>query len=112
MKKLHIALGVADIEASVLDYTQRFNQEPDVVIPGAYALWRTACLNVSIRATDESEVGRLRHLGWESSDAAGFSNDTDCNGIVWELFSAEHQAKEIREIWPDADYDVSTRDET
>mgnify|MGYP000710593439 CR=1 FL=1 len=110
MKKLHIALGVSDIEASVLDYTQRFNQEPDVVIPGAYALWRTACLNVSIRTTDQNEAGQLRHLGWEADDAADFSSDTDCNGILWERFSAEHQAQEIGELWPEANYSVKSID--
>ena len=26
------------------------------------------------------------------------------NGIVWERFTARHQADEINELWPDADY--------
>ena len=98
-------MGVADIEATVSDYTRRFNQEPDLVIPDAYALWRTPQLNVSVRKTGDEEVGKLRHLGWEIDDADAFTSDTDCNGILWECFAAEHQAEEIREAWPDVVYE-------
>lgn len=105
MKKLHLALGVADIEATVSDYTQRFGQGPDLVIPGTYALWRTAHLNVSVRCTGNDEVGKLRHLGWETDDAESFTSETDCNGILWEHFTAKHQAQEIKEAWPDVAYE-------
>jgi hypothetical protein len=46
----------------------------------------------------------MRHLGWEDDSADSFTADTDCNGILWERFAAHHQAAEINEIWPDADY--------
>lgn len=105
MKKLHLALAVADIEHTVADYTRRFCQDPDLVIPQTYALWRTDQLNVSVRQTRPEEAGKLRHLGWESSDAEEFTSDVDCNGIVWETFSAEDQAREIKETWPDVDYE-------
>ncbi len=105
MRRLHLALGVNDIEASVADYTKRFGQAPDLVIPGAYALWRTPSLNVSIRKTGEHEAGKLRHLGWEDDEATAFTSETDCNGILWETFAAEHQAQEIQEAWPDVTYE-------
>ena len=108
MKKLHLALGVADIEATVSDYTKRFGQEPDLVIAGTYALWRTAHLNVSVRNTGSEEAGKLRHLGWETNNAEAFTSETDCNGIRWEQFTAEQQAQEIKEAWPDVEYEPKT----
>ncbi len=50
------------------------------------------------------DVGALRHLGWEDSDAISFSKDVDVNGIEWERFHAEDQANEINDIWPQANY--------
>lgn len=105
MKKLHLALAVADIDQSVCDYTIRFGQAPDLVIPDAYALWRTAHLNVSIRKVGSQDAGQLRHLGWESGEAETFTTETDCNGILWEYFSAEFQAQEIKELWPNVVYE-------
>jgi len=43
-------------------------------------------------------------LGWEDSTAPQFSQTTDVNGIVWEKFSAQQQADEINEIWPEANF--------
>ncbi len=103
MKRIHIALGVADIDASVADYSRRLDASPVLVIPGEYALWRTECLNLSIRkAADDGSP--LRHLGIETPDAESFSADVDCNGITWERFSASQQADEIRETWPGFGY--------
>ena len=107
MRRFHIAIGVTDIEKSVADYAERLGAPPVVVVPGEYALWRTEQLNFSIRKVESEEAGKVRHLGWESADAPGFTVDTDCNGIFWENFSAEQQAKEIQEIWPDAGYAIS-----
>ncbi|MEX0731086.1 MAG: hypothetical protein WED00_12245 [Aquisalimonadaceae bacterium] len=105
MRKLHLALGMADIENTVSDYTKRFGQEPDLVVPGTYALWRTAHLNVSVRKTGSEGAGKLRHLGWETDKADAFTSETDCNGFLWEHFTAEHQAEEIKEAWPDIAYE-------
>ena len=105
MKKLHIAISTNQIEASVDDYSQRLGCEPCSFIPGEYALWRTEQLNLSIRQDDTCAAGELRHLGWEDPKANEFSQETDVNGIVWENFSAQHQADEINEIWPQANYD-------
>ncbi|WP_181919476.1 hypothetical protein [Alkalilimnicola ehrlichii] len=105
MKKLHLALGVADIEATVADYSQRFGQAPELVIAGAYALWRTDTLNVSVRKVAEEDAGKLRHLGWEVAGAEAFTSDLDCNGILWEQFAAEHQAAEIKDAWPEVSYE-------
>ena len=104
MDKLHIALSTHEIGPTVEDYSRRLGVPPCVHVPGQYALWRTACLNLSVRRDPEQPSGALRHLGWEDADAAEFSEDRDVNGIVWERFSAQQQAAEIREIWPEVDY--------
>ena len=106
MKKFHIALGVSDIEQAVEDYSKRFGQAADVVVGGKYALWRTATLNVSIRKVPRHQAGTLRHLGWENPDAPQFVTEQDRQGIVWEEFSAEHQAQEIELTWPGTGYVV------
>ena len=103
MRVLHLALAVSNIEQSVADYSARLGALPIVVVPGEYALWRTETLNLSIRKTSELS-GTLRHLGWEDAEAKKFSAETDCNGIIWEKFTASHQAQEINEIWPNANY--------
>ena len=104
MKKFHIALGVTHIEESVRDYSLRLGQEADVVIPGEYALWRTQTLNVSIRRVPLKDSAKLRHLGWENPEAEEFTKTLDCNGLLWEEFSAHQQALEIEKTWPGADY--------
>lgn len=104
MRRLHIAIAVADINASVKDYSTRLGQEPALVVPHEYALWRLPHLNLSIRRTTEG-IGMVRHLGWEDDDAATFSTDIDVNGIFWETFSARQQAEEIRKIWPQIRYE-------
>lgn len=98
-KKLHVALGVADVESSVSDYSARLSCSPTVHVRGEYALWRTQQVNLSIR---RAQSMGLRHLGWEDPSAAAFSSDTDVNGIVWEHFAAEHQLAEIADLWPEA----------
>ena len=103
MKKFHIALGVADIKQSVADYKKRLGQEPNVIIEGEYALWRIETLNFSIRKTTDSEIGKLRHVGWEDDNTVGFTSEKDVNGVVWEYFNVQEQDKEIRETWPEAD---------
>ena len=93
MRTLHLALAVSNIEQSVADYSARLGALPVAVVPGEYALWRTATLNLSIRKTSELS-GTLRHLGWEDTGAKESSAETDCNGIIWENFAASHQAQE------------------
>jgi hypothetical protein len=103
MKRIHIAIAVADITASVADYSQRLDCQPCVVVAGEYALWRTDTINFSIRQTGEA-VGLVRHLGWEDDSATVFSKEVDVNGLVWERFNAENQAAEIKDIWSNVDY--------
>lgn len=104
MKKLHIAISTDNIAETVADYSQRLEAESCVFIPGEYALWRTASLNLSIRQDPASTPGSLRHLGWEDPRATGFTQDTDVNGIIWERFNAVQQAQEINALWPETDY--------
>ena len=106
MKKFHIALAVPDIAQSVRDYSARLGASPVLVVPDQYALWRTETVNLSIRKEDKS-AALLRHLGWEDSDAKEFSAEPDVNGILWERFSAAHQAQEINELWPASTYTPS-----
>jgi hypothetical protein len=45
MKRFHIALAVANLDASIIDYSARLGQPPTAIVPGAYAMWRTDLLN-------------------------------------------------------------------
>jgi hypothetical protein len=101
-KKLHLALSSHDIQASIRDYSQRLGCKPQVIVKDEYALWRTSSLNLSVRQDITTPAGQLRHLGFEDAQALEFSQDTDCNGILWERFSAKQQRDEITELWPDA----------
>ena len=104
VKKLHLAISTDKIDETVADYSARLGMEPCSVVPDEYALWRTEHLNVSVRRDLSCNSGSLRHLGWEDPAAQEFTRDTDVNGIVWERFNAQHQADEINEIWPEANY--------
>ena len=104
MRKLHIAISTDKIEQTIADYSARLGVWPCANIPGEYALWRTESLNVSVRQDPACEVGSLRHLGWEDSTAPESTQETDVNGIVWERFTAQHQANEINQIWPETHY--------
>ena len=101
MRRFHIALSVADVAESVIDYSRRLGTDPAVVVPNEYALWRTEILNFSIRRTHE-RPGTLRHVGWEDAAAPDFSVQKDVNGLAWEHFSPVAQAEEIRRQWPSA----------
>ena len=91
MRRIHIALAVANVADSVEDYSDRIGQGPTVVVTGKYAMWRTNQMNFSINEIPD-RAGQLRHMGFEDDAAEGFSSDTDVNGIMWELFSP-HEAK-------------------
>lgn len=104
MRKLHIAISTNKIDETIEDYSIRLGVRPCSSIAGEYALWRTESLNLSVRQDSSCASGTLRHLGWEESSVEAFTQDVDVNGIVWEQFAAQHQADEINEIWPEADY--------
>ena len=99
VRRFHIAIGVADIAASIADYSTRLGCQPIVTVTGEYALWRTDTLNFSIRL-DPTASGKVRHIGWEDPAAVVVSMAQDINGIQWEHFSAELQLDEINNIWP------------
>lgn len=104
MKKLHIAISTSRVEDTIADYSARLGVAPCSFVAGEYALWRTESLNVSIRHDASCPPGTLRHLGWEDPEAATSSEEVDVNGIIWERFTAEQQADEINELWPEAKY--------
>ena len=105
MKKLHLAIATNDIEAVVKDYRERRGFRPVLVIPNEYALWRNGSINLSVRQDPTCKPGELRHLGWEDPAASEFTTSRDINGILWEKFNAQQQAKEINETWPDTNYE-------
>jgi catechol 2,3-dioxygenase-like lactoylglutathione lyase family enzyme len=99
MRRFHIALAVADLEASIRDYTDRLGVAPAAVVPGKYALFRTAELNFSINE-QKARTGQLRHLGFEDDAAPpGFQIERDVNGIDWEWFSPKTQDEKIGEVY-------------
>jgi catechol 2,3-dioxygenase-like lactoylglutathione lyase family enzyme len=98
MKRFHIALAVANLDASIEDYTRRLGQTPAAVVPGRYAMWRTGLLNFSINENPQ-RAGQLRHVGFEDDDAEGFTSTVDVNGIEWERFSAREQDRRIVEMY-------------
>ncbi|PCJ58833.1 MAG: hypothetical protein COA79_12240 [Planctomycetota bacterium] len=104
MKKLHIAIGTHQFEKSIQEYNIKLNQKPDLIIHETYALWRTADLNLSLRILEEDKNPGIRHIGWEDNKATRFCEEADCNGIVWEHFSAQQQADEINDLWKDTNY--------
>ena len=104
MKKLHLAIATDNLAATIRDYSDRLDAQPCLIVEGEYALWRTDSLNLSVRKDDKFPPGSLRHLGWEDPAAKEMSAETDVNGILWERFTREQQAEEIREIWSDCDY--------
>ena len=103
MKRIHIAVAVANFADSVAEYTKRFGQHPCCTVAGEYALWRTEILNFSMKV-DANNAGEIRHLGFENDAAKVFGETTDVNGIVWESFSYEQQRQEILQRWPDAQF--------
>ena len=108
--RIHIALSVSDVEASVEDYSQRLATRPCVIVSGQYALWRTDTVNFSVRQSEPAGV--LRHLGFEDSTADAFTEEKDCNGLTWEHFSAQQQAEEVNDIWPETQYQVQDKPKT
>ena len=88
MKRIHVAIAVANIDRSVEDYSRRLGAQPSVVVPDDCALWLTPEVIFSIR------------MGWEDEGATQFGQDTDVNGIAWERFSRSLQVKEIEDTWP------------
>jgi hypothetical protein len=94
MRRLHIALAVDDLDATIHDYSQRLGAAPVAVVAGVYALWRTAEVNLSVNC-DPSSTERLRHLGVENDAVESKTVSTDVNGLVWESFTAAQQDEEI-----------------
>ncbi|MGH9089089.1 MAG: hypothetical protein ACRDYZ_13435 [Acidimicrobiales bacterium] len=101
MRRIHVALAVDDLEATVDDYTERLDAEPVAVVPGKYALWRTDEVNLSVNA-DASTAQRLRHLGFEDDAVTEKTESHDVNGIMWESFSSTWQDRGLVRIygWP------------
>lgn len=101
MKRFHIALAVADLDATIADYSVRLGQQPTAVVPGRYAMWRTGLLNFSINMTPE-KAGQLRHIGFEDDAVEGYTKSVDVNGLEWELFSTHEQDLRIASTYGEA----------
>jgi hypothetical protein len=97
MRRLHIALAVDDLDATIHDYSQRLGADP-VVVVGKYALWRTPEVNLSVNC-DVAAGDRLRHLGFEDDAVNTKSESTDVNGLLWESFSPRWQDEGIMRVY-------------
>jgi hypothetical protein len=100
MKKFHISIAVQDLAESIKDYSNRFGCDPEIIVDAKYALWRNDFLNFSISQKPEI-AGQMRHLGFEDDYTKEFSISKDCNGIIWENFTAEMQKQEIIDVYGD-----------
>lgn len=105
MKRFHIAISTHHLQKSIADYSTRLGCLPELVVEKQYALWRTPTLNLSVRVDKTCAPGQLRHLGWQDESAQQFTESCDVNGIIWESFNAQQQAQEIKQLWPEVDFD-------
>lgn len=94
MKRFHISISVADLDASITEYSKRLGSPPQAVVTDVYAMWRAEGLNFSI-VHEPAQAGQLRNLGFEDDAAADFSREVDVNGIPWERFSSLTQDLKI-----------------
>jgi catechol 2,3-dioxygenase-like lactoylglutathione lyase family enzyme len=98
MRRLHLALAVDDLDATIHDYSERLGAEPVAVLVGKYALWRTPEVNLSVNC-DVAAGERLRHLGFEDEALSTKSESTDVNGLLWESFSPHWQDEGIIRVY-------------
>ncbi len=103
MRRIHIALAISDLDDAIADIRSRLGVAPCVVVPDAYALFRTTSVNLSLTVNTE-QAGQLRHLGIEDPKAKAFVTESGPDGFIWERFTAEQQADEINTYWPQANY--------
>lgn len=104
MKRFHVALAVDDLETAIEELTERLGVGPVTIAGGEYALFLVGCLNLSISELP-GQGGKLRHLGFEDTTTTTYCVDTDSNGVMWEKFTLGLQEEEIKERWPDTDWD-------
>jgi catechol 2,3-dioxygenase-like lactoylglutathione lyase family enzyme len=98
MRRVHVALAVNDLEATIHDYSQRLGAEPVTIVAGRYALWRTPEVNLSVNC-DVGAGERLRHLGFEDDEVTTKSESIDVNGLMWESFSSHWQDEGIVRLY-------------
>jgi len=85
-KGFHIALSVADAEASAHNYLQRLGCRPGLPISGKYALWCTDAVNLSIRKVGHEEgrlAGGMGRAMWSSVTMLSSSDHLD--GVLCRL---------------------------
>ncbi|BDM83317.1 hypothetical protein [Acaryochloris marina] len=104
MKRIHIAITTHDLVSTVQDYSARLGIQPCINVQLGYALRRTEIFNFSVRHDLTCDPEELRHMSCEDETAEASTSKTDCNGILWERFTAHHQGTEINQIWPHAQY--------
>lgn len=95
-KRFHISISTQDYAASVADYSARLGKQPDTAVDGRLAIWRTEELNFSISCKPGQKGGMVRHIGFEEDGVAVMREETDCNGLVWEYFTAAQQQDEVK----------------
>lgn len=98
MRRLHVALAVDDLDATIADYSGRLGADPVAVVPGRSALWRTPEVNLSVNCGTGAGQ-RLRHLGFEDDSAGARTESRDVNGLTWESFTVESQDEGIVAVY-------------
>jgi len=63
MKRFPVAFGIADVESSAGDYSQRLGCRPDLLVSVKYVLWRKDAVNLSILKLAHKEGGARRGVG-------------------------------------------------
>lgn len=72
MKRFHVNLNVADLDKSILFYTNLFKQEPSV-IKDDYAKWMLEDPRVNLAINTRGGKLGVDHLGIQAENAAEFS---------------------------------------
>ena len=122
MKRLHVALTVADLDASIAYYTALFDAEPAVRKPD-YAKWMLDDPRVNFAINTRSKTIGVDHLGIQSDEVADVGitaerlgrdgihkvetpNTTCCyarsdkvwswdpDGVAWEVFKTHGASEE------------------
>lgn len=68
MKRMHVHIGVADIDASVAFYSELFAAEPSV-LKADYAKWMLDDPRVNFSVTQGHAANGVEHLGIEAENA-------------------------------------------
>lgn len=96
-KRFHMTLQVPNLDQSIIEYSEIFNQEPCCVIPQRLALWRTPELNFLLRDSGKKRMAVLQ-LGWEYDYLDNSQRFKDINQLSWLFFATHMQDDAINQL--------------